>query len=189
MISIERLAFSILRDAVRNHVTDIHIVPRKKDTVIQFRYANHLVPRLHLPLEECDRLISHFKFTASMDIGEKRKPQSGSHSYEIAGQSIGLRFSTLPSRYSESLVIRILKQAAHIPFYQISLFPHMTLKMLALLKHAHGLIIFTGPTDKVIQILIKFYIRNNNQTFSLLMFIRSLRWLVYDFKIYFSNKL
>ncbi|MBN6888852.1 competence protein ComGA [Cytobacillus horneckiae] len=146
MISIERLAFSILRDAVRNHVTDIHIVPRKKDTVIQFRYANHLVPRLHLPLEECDRLISHFKFTASMDIGEKRKPQSGSHSYEIAGQSIGLRFSTLPSRYSESLVIRILPQAAHIPFYQISLFPHMTLKMLALLKHAHGLIIFTGPT-------------------------------------------
>ncbi|MDQ0269428.1 competence type IV pilus ATPase ComGA [Cytobacillus purgationiresistens] len=146
MISIERLAFTIIKDAVRNQATDIHIVPRKKDTVILFRFANYLFPRNTLPIDECDRLISHFKFIASMDIGEKRRPQSGAYSYTINGQSIGLRFSTLPSHHNESLVIRILPQAEQIPFYQISLFSDMTRKMLALLKHAHGLIIFTGPT-------------------------------------------
>ncbi|MBS4191278.1 type II/IV secretion system protein [Bacillus sp. FJAT-49705] len=143
---IEKLAERIIKDAVRNQASDIHIVPRRKDTLIQMRLANKLIPRLYLPKEECDRLISHFKFTASMDIGEKRRPQSGAYSYPVDGQMIGLRFSTLPSSHNESLVIRILPQQEQIPFFQISLFPAMTRKMLALLKHAHGLIIFTGPT-------------------------------------------
>lgn len=146
MNTIEKLAERIIKDAVRNHASDIHIVPRRKDTLIQLRLANKLIPRLYLPREECDRLISHFKFTASMDIGEKRRPQSGAYTYLVDGQMIGLRFSTLPSSHNESLVIRILPQQEQIPFFQISLFPAMTRKMLALLKHAHGLIIFTGPT-------------------------------------------
>ncbi|MBT2687079.1 type II/IV secretion system protein [Bacillus sp. ISL-47] len=146
MSTIERMAERIIKDAVRSHASDIHIIPRRKDTLIQLRFGNKLTPRLYLPREECDRLISHFKFTASMDIGEKRRPQSGAYSLEVDGQMIGLRFSTLPSSYNESLVIRILPQQEQIPFFQISLFPNMTRKMLALLKHAHGLIIFTGPT-------------------------------------------
>lgn len=146
MNTIEKLAERMIKDAVRNHASDIHIVPRRKDTLIQLRLANKLIPRLYLPREECDRLISHFKFTASMDIGEKRRPQSGAYTYIVDGRMIGLRFSTLPSSHNESLVIRILPQQEQIPFFQISLFPEMTRKMLALLKHAHGLIIFTGPT-------------------------------------------
>ncbi|GLB58181.1 competence type IV pilus ATPase ComGA [Cytobacillus sp. NCCP-133] len=146
MSTIERMAERIIKDAVRSHASDIHITPRKKDTLIQLRFGSKLIPRLYLPKEECDRLISHFKFSASMDIGEKRRPQSGAYSLEVDGQLIGLRFSTLPSTHNESLVIRILPQQEQIPFFQISLFPNMTRKMLALLKHAHGLIIFTGPT-------------------------------------------
>lgn len=146
MNTIEKLAERIITDAVRNHASDIHIVPRRKDTLIQIRLANKLIPRLYLPKEECDRLIAHFKFTASMDIGEKRRPQSGAYSYVINDKIVGLRFSTLPSAHNESLVIRILQQQEQIPFYQISLFPKITRKLLALLKHAHGLIIFTGPT-------------------------------------------
>lgn len=146
MSSIKQLADRIIRDAVRNQATDIHIIPRKKDTLIQLRMGNRLVPRLYLPKEECDRLISHFKFTALMDIGERRRPQSGAFSFIVDGDAIGLRLSTLPANSSESLVIRILPQQKQIPFYQLSLFPSITRKLLALLKHAHGLIIFTGPT-------------------------------------------
>ncbi len=149
MSNIERLAESIIRDAVQKQATDIHILPRKNDTLIQFRLASKLVPRIQLPREDCDRLISHFKFTASMDIGEKRRPQNGASSYTMNGYQIGLRFSSLPSRFSESLVIRILPAHQNIPYYHISLFPETTRKMLALLKHAHGLIILTGPTGSV----------------------------------------
>jgi competence protein ComGA len=142
----EILANRIISDAIRNQATDIHIIPRRADTLIQFRLTNKLIPRLSLPKEDCDRLISHFKFTANMDIGEKRRPQNGAIIYEINGDMLGLRLSTLPSNSRESLVIRLLPQQEQIPFHQLSLFPLMTRKLLALLKHAHGLIIFTGPT-------------------------------------------
>jgi competence protein ComGA len=144
--SIEILANRIVTDAARNQATDIHIVPQKNDTLVQIRLTNKLIPRISLPKEECDRLISHFKFTANMDIGERRRPQSGAIFCEVDGKLMGLRLSTLPSNNRESLVIRLLPQQEQIPFHQLSLFPSMTRKLLALLKHAHGLIIFTGPT-------------------------------------------
>lgn len=143
---IEMLADRIISDAARNQATDIHIIPRKTDTLVQIRLNNKLIPRLSLPKAECNKLISHFKFTANMDIGERRRPQSGAIVCNVNGQLIGLRLSTLPSNNSESLVIRLLPQQEQIPFHQLSLFPAMTRKLLALLKHAHGLIIFTGPT-------------------------------------------
>jgi competence protein ComGA len=144
--SIEILANRIIKDAARNQATDIHILPRKNDTLVQIRLTNQLIPRLTLPKEECDKLISHFKFTANMDIGERRRPQNGAIFCEVDGKLMGLRLSTLPSNSRESLVIRLLPQQEQIPFHQLSLFPSMTRKLLALLKHAHGLIIFTGPT-------------------------------------------
>ncbi|WP_141431610.1 competence type IV pilus ATPase ComGA [Bacillus sp. 03113] len=146
MSSIELLADRIIKEAVRNQASDIHIIPRKQDAIIQVRISNRLMPKYYLPNEECDRLISHFKFSASMDIGERRRPQSGSYSSIVDNQVIGLRLSTLPSSHNESLVIRILPQQSQIPLLQISLFPSATRKLLALLKHSHGLIIFTGPT-------------------------------------------
>lgn len=146
MSSIEQLADRVISEAVRNNATDIHFLPQKNDTLVQLRIGNRLIPKFSLPKLECDRLISHFKFTASMDIGERRRPQSGSFTYEVDEQTIGLRLSTLPASNSESLVIRLLPQQQQIPFFQLSLFPTMTRKLIALLKHAHGLIIFTGPT-------------------------------------------
>lgn len=140
------MADKIVKDAIRSHASDIHIIPRRKDTLIQLRMANRLIPRYQLPKEDCDRLISHFKFTASMDIGEKRRPQSGAYSVKVNGYYVGLRLSTLPANHKESLVIRILPQQEQIPFYKISLFPTVTRKLLALLNHAHGLVVFTGPT-------------------------------------------
>ena len=104
----EILANRIISDAIRNQATDIHIIPRRTDTLIQFRFTNKLIPHLSLPKEECDRLISHFKFTANMDIGERRRPQNGAIISEMNGEMLGLRLSTLPSNSRESLVIRLL---------------------------------------------------------------------------------
>ena len=144
--SIELLADRIISDAARNQASDIHIVPRRNDTLIQLRLTSKLIPRLPLPKEECDQLIAHFKFTANMDIGERRRPQSGAIFSEVERPIIGPKAFNLPSNNRESLVIRLLPQQDQIPFHQLSLFPSMTRKLLALLKHAHGLIILTGPT-------------------------------------------
>jgi competence protein ComGA len=81
-----------------------------------------------------------------MDIGEKRRPQSGAYTYQYNDIKIGLRISTLPAYKNESMVIRLLPQNSQIPSFRISLFPETSKKLISLIKHAHGLIIFTGPT-------------------------------------------
>lgn len=143
---IQALADQIIKDAIEKRASDIHIVPLGKDMVIKFRLGNQLLQRFTLKKAVCDRLVSHFKFISSMDIGDKRRPQSGAYTYSYEGTEVGLRISTLPAAKSESMVIRLLPQQQQIPFYQLSLFPTTSRKLISLIKHAHGLVIFTGPT-------------------------------------------
>ncbi|OIK13758.1 competence type IV pilus ATPase ComGA [Bacillus sp. MUM 13] len=146
MESIEKTADHILSSAIRLSASDIHILPRKEGPLVQFRIDNKLYPQEVLTQDESDRLISHLKFLASMDIGEKRRPQSGAITMTLDNKAVGLRLSTLPASYSESLVIRLIPQHAILPLERLSLFGSTANKLIALLKHSHGMIIFTGPT-------------------------------------------
>ncbi|GAA0345806.1 competence protein ComGA [Bacillus carboniphilus] len=147
MIStIEEQVHRLLKKALDLHATDIHIVPKEKTTKVFFRLQHMLSFLYDIPHDQSSRLISHFKFMAGLDIGEKRKPQSGAYSTFINDLPVSLRLSTLPTSFSESLVIRILPQESAIPIEQVALFPSTTKKLIALLKHAHGLLLFTGPT-------------------------------------------
>ncbi|KAB7708776.1 competence protein ComG [Bacillus aerolatus] len=144
---IEETVEELLQEALTLDSTDIHFIPRKHGYAVQIRSQGQLIPHCEFSLREGERLISHFKFMSSLDIGEKRKPQSGSFQLEVSGFLISLRISTLPTALSkESLVIRLLPQQGVLDLLQLSLFPNSAKKLLALLSHAHGLIIFTGPT-------------------------------------------
>ncbi|UTE76318.1 competence type IV pilus ATPase ComGA [Rossellomorea sp. KS-H15a] len=145
--SVESLSEVMIGEAFSNDATDVHLIPRTKDYLIQFRKLGVLVPFQTIDPDQADRLIAHLKFMASMDIGEKRKPQSGSFSLTVRNTPLSLRISTLPTTHlKESLVIRILPQKYQIPIEKMSLYPSSAKKLLALLMHSHGLILFTGPT-------------------------------------------
>jgi len=143
---IEQLGDLLIEDAWSMNVSDIHFVPKINDAVVQYRLDSELFNKQTIPKDVCERLISHYKFLAGMDIGERRRPQNGAITLNLKGININLRLSTLPTPYNESLVIRILPETPTYSLANLSLFPTMTTKLLSLLKHSHGLIIFTGPT-------------------------------------------
>ncbi|WP_243297230.1 competence type IV pilus ATPase ComGA [Bacillus litorisediminis] len=143
---IEQQVHNLIKKAISLQATDIHIVPKEKTSKIFFRLQHILRFIQDLSHEDSSRLIAHFKFMAGLDIGEKRKPQSGAYTTVLEDLQVSLRLSTLPTSFSESLSIRILPQEAAIPIEQIALFPSTAKKLISLLKHAHGLILFTGPT-------------------------------------------
>ncbi|MGG5792543.1 competence type IV pilus ATPase ComGA [Bacillus nitratireducens] len=146
MNSVELFANMIMKEACGVQASDLHIVPRQKDMVIQLRIGKDLIMKRCIEKEFGEKLVSHFKFLASMDIGERRKPQNGSLYLQIDGQEVYLRLSTLPTVYQESLVIRLHLQASSQPLSHLSLFPSSAEKLLSFLKHSHGLLVFTGPT-------------------------------------------
>lgn len=146
MNEIEQLADRLIKEASVLKASDIHVVPRREDAVIQFRVDGVLSRKEILTKEKCERLVAHFKFLAGMDIGERRRPQSGAMEIKQNDMIVSLRLSTLPTVYDESLVIRLLPHDSFLPLSQLSLFPNTTKKLLSLLHHSHGLMIFTGPT-------------------------------------------
>ncbi|MCY8641228.1 competence type IV pilus ATPase ComGA [Bacillus haynesii] len=146
MYTIESLSGRLIDEAYRMKASDIHIVPGEKEAVVRFRIDDELFQKDRLTRNECSRLISHFKFLSSMDIGERRLPQSGALTLYINRQPVHLRMSTLPTIHDESLVIRLLPKMSSKPLTKLSLFPSATFKLLSFLKHSHGLMLFTGPT-------------------------------------------
>ncbi len=143
---VENHAERLVLEASIEGVTDIHFVPRREDCLIKYRFGNDLTVREKIPKQHSTKLISHFKFLASMDIGEKRRPQTGSLMLSVREKLVNLRLSTLPTPYEESLVIRLLPQEDPFPTSELSLFPQTTNTLISLMKNKHGLMIFTGPT-------------------------------------------
>lgn len=146
MSSIEQFSESLIEEACALKASDIHIIPKENCAFIQFRIDEEMVRKHTISKRVCERLISHLKFLASMDIGEHRRPQNGSLFFSTKSSAVNLRLSTLPTIYDESLVIRILPQDVPQSLPELSLFQQPTRKILSFLNHAHGLIIFTGPT-------------------------------------------
>ncbi|MDE5413971.1 competence type IV pilus ATPase ComGA [Alkalihalobacterium chitinilyticum] len=146
MEEIEYKSTYILNEAARRKASDIHLVPNRMDAYIYFRIHQSLQFFEKVSVKVCEKLISHFKFSAAMDIGEKRKPQNGSLEFIFESRPISLRLSTIPTPFQESLVIRLLPQDETLALEQLPLFPQDSLTLKQLIKKRSGLIIITGPT-------------------------------------------
>ncbi|AUT06100.1 hypothetical protein BI362_04100 [Streptococcus parauberis] len=106
---IKEIAQRMLKKASDFGASDIYILPARTGFSVVFRKSAHREYDQLLSDAEGQSLISHFKFTAGMNVGEKRRPQLGSCLYELADRKCRLRLSSAGDFESrESLVIRIL---------------------------------------------------------------------------------
>lgn len=143
------LAREILDSAYQKKASDIHFYPSsEKDLVnIYFRIHGKRTFQQNTNKTIYQLLLTYFKFSANMDIGEIRKPQDGVILHEsVNKQAFYLRLSTLPVSNIESLTIRILPQSEAITSKELFLFPAQFAKMKSWLKQKSGIILVTGPT-------------------------------------------
>jgi competence protein ComGA len=146
MYSVEQTVEELLKRACHFGASDIHLLPKSKNVEVLFRIDGEVKLIQRISREEAQRIIMHLKFLGSMDIGEKRIPQTGILVVNINKMLVSLRLATLPSISDESMVIRIHPHQTITPIEKLSLFPSTTRKLLSLLHHSHGLMLFTGPT-------------------------------------------
>ncbi|MGP4080908.1 competence type IV pilus ATPase ComGA [Pseudalkalibacillus sp. R45] len=146
-MNVETKSEKLVLQAISMRATDLHVIPKHRFATIQARIDQRLFTLEEVPLKQSERLISHFKYLAGMDIGERRKPQNGSiHHYLPLNGNIHLRLSTLPSAYNEALAIRILPQNDANTYSKLSIFPNTLKNIYNLLTRSQGLILFAGPT-------------------------------------------
>src|SRR5262249_51918251 len=108
---IVRLANNILALAIKRGASDIHIEPQEQGVALRLRIdgvlriENVLSKKIQLPL------TSRFKILSRLDIAERRMPQDGRISIKLEDRMIDFRVSTVPSKFGEKLVMRILDRS------------------------------------------------------------------------------
>ena len=140
------LSKTLLAAAYNLNASDIHFYPFHEYTNIYFRINGERTQYKIISPKDYELLLTYYKFTSGMDIGEVRKPQNGVYKHFFKATHFSLRLSTLPVNQTESLAIRILPQKQDLPLDQLFLFPKQLDIIKNWTKNQAGLILMTGPT-------------------------------------------
>ncbi|MCF6150500.1 MAG: Flp pilus assembly complex ATPase component TadA [Candidatus Kuenenia sp.] len=133
--------------AVLDKASDIHYEAFEDGFRVRYRIDGILYERVSPPNELGIPINSRIKVMAGMDISERRLPQDGRIKLNVGGTSIDLRVSTLPTKYGESIVMRLLDKSAVSLNLDTLGFRSEELKyMYKLLNTPNGIILVTGPT-------------------------------------------
>jgi len=145
--SILMLIDIVLKACIKNRSSDIHIEPTEKNCLVRARVDGKLTEMFIFDKDIYPPLASRLKLLANLDIAERRKPQDGRFSANVATREYDFRISTLPIIYGESIVMRILdKQKALVKLEDAGMDSISYQKFLKGLQTPYGIILVTGPT-------------------------------------------
>ncbi len=142
-----RLINGLIAEAVRMGASDVHVEPFEEKVAVRFRVDGVLRETVSLSARLAPPLISRIKVMARLDIAEKRVPQDGRLTLTLAGKGVDVRVSTLPSRYGERVVLRLLdKDSARFTLAQLGMADQQLADFQKALAQPNGVVLVTGPT-------------------------------------------
>lgn len=138
----------ILLKAIQEKVSDIHVEPQETHLRVRFRKDGVLQQAFEpLPNKIATAVSARFKIMASLDIAERRLPQDGRIRRKFKGSNVDFRVSSLPSRFGEKIVLRILDNSSTQLGLDILITNQETLQLVrTMAARPFGLILVTGPT-------------------------------------------
>lgn len=138
---VQKIARELIAQGQQVGAQDIYLIPRQDAYDIWMRIGDERRFIRSSEMALTASLISHFKFVAGMNVGEKRRSQLGSCDYELDNQVVSLRLSSVGDyRGLESLVIRLLYDGRQDLAYWFNGFD----KAKAMVNR-RGLYLFAGP--------------------------------------------
>lgn len=139
---------SLFFQAVKERASDIHIEPEEKEVIVRYRIDGELYVARRASRQFLSAVLARVKIMAGLNIAEKRLPQDGRISLRIAGRSLDIRVSTVPtSRDSERIVMRLLhKTNVLLELSELGFAERDFGLMHQLIERPDGIILVTGPT-------------------------------------------
>jgi len=142
-----KLVNGLILSAVQEGASDIHIEPDEEDLRVRFRVDGRLHEKLNPPAGMGAAITSRIKIMATLDISERRLPQDGGISVQIAGRRVDLRVSTLPGKFGEKVVMRVIDKKDSVASLGDLAFPSIiAAQWEERIKRPNGILLVTGPT-------------------------------------------
>ena len=138
----------LFSQSVKERASDIHIEPEEREVVVRYRVDGQLYVARRASLQFMSSVVARVKIMAGLNIAEKRLPQDGRISLRIAGRSIDIRVSTIPtSRDHERIVMRLLhKTNKLLDIAEVGFAERDRWLMEHLIHRPNGILLVTGPT-------------------------------------------
>ncbi len=137
----------ILYQAVQDRASDIHFEPFEDEFKIRYRVDGALYEMAPPPRYLAMPVISRIKILASLNISERRLPQDGRISMNLSGKRIDLRVSCLPTKFGESVVLRVLDRGAvSLDLENLGMTPLVMKNVSDIIANPNGIFVVTGPT-------------------------------------------
>jgi len=142
-----RMVNLIVKEAIRQKASDIHIEPAEDGVRVRYRIDGILRDILNLPKENQNAVIVRIKIMSRLDITSNYVPQDGRFKMKVAGKEIDFRVSLLPTTFGQKIVMRVLdKSNLTVGLDGLGI----SEKSLAVLKNGivkpFGMFLVTGPT-------------------------------------------
>ena len=143
------LVYTIIKTAVQNKASDIHLEPQESGMLVKFRIDGVLIPQKQYIITEKNKkaIVARIKIMAGLNIAQKKEAQDGNIKLKLNNFEIDFRVSILPLINGEKAVLRILDKQTLLLNLETLGFTDKDITIFN--KHINkptGLILMTGPT-------------------------------------------
>lgn len=146
-LPVVRIVDTLLRHAIIQGASDIHIEPMEEEVLVRYRTDGILHDAMKLPKLAADSIVARLKVLSNLKLDQKRLPQDGRFKMEMDGQKVAFRVSMLPVFFGEKVVMRLLRENRSGFSLEGIGFHGGTLERIHRATRATtGIILVTGPT-------------------------------------------
>ena len=146
-LPVVRIVDTLLRHAIIQGASDIHIEPMEEEVLVRYRIDGILNDAMKLPKIAAGTIVARLKVLSNLKLDQKRLPQDGRFKMEMDGQKVAFRVSMLPVYYGEKVVMRLLRENRTGFSLEGIGFHGSTLERIHKATRATtGIILVTGPT-------------------------------------------
>jgi type IV pilus assembly protein PilB len=146
-LPVVRIVDTLLRHAIIQGASDIHIEPGEEEVVVRYRIDGILNDAMKLPKHVAGTIVARLKVLSNLKLDQKRLPQDGRFKMEMDGQKVSFRVSMLPVFYGEKVVMRLLRESrAGFSLEGIGFHGSTLERIHKATRATTGIILVTGPT-------------------------------------------
>jgi general secretion pathway protein E len=136
----------ILHYAFEQRASDIHVEPRREESLIRMRIDGVLHPVYRVPKSVHGAIANRLKIMSRLDIAARR-PQDGRIRTARGDTEMELRVSTIPTAFGDKIVVRVLDQQVLVrDLSELGFLPDERDRFERWLERPHGMVVVTGPT-------------------------------------------
>lgn len=146
-LPVVRIVETLLKHAIIQDASDIHIEPMEEKVLVRYRIDGILHDAMELPAQTSQPIVARIKVLSDLKLDEKRLPQDGRFKVEMEGEEVSFRVSILPTQYGEKVVMRLLKQNVEgFTLPELGFHGSSLERVHWATKQSTGMMLVTGPT-------------------------------------------